>query len=278
VETAQPLIDAKGQELLVSLPDQPIFLDGDLVRLTQVISNLLVNATKYTDRAGQIRLSGERAGSEVVIRVRDTGVGIDPALLTQVFELFVQADRSLDRAQGGLGVGLTLVQRLVELHHGSVMATSPGLGQGSEFCVRLPALPEGQAADSETAEPPLPAKNSPRRVLVVDDNQDAAESTAVLLRLLGHEVQVAHDGPAALSVVPQFHPDIVLLDIGLPGMDGYEVARALRAQPQLRGLVLVAVTGYGQDEDRRQALAAGFDRHLTKPLAPQVLTALVSAS
>jgi CheY-like chemotaxis protein len=189
----------------------------------------------------------------------------------------VQADRSLDRSQGGLGVGLTLVRRIVELHEGTVAATSPGLGRGSEFIVRLPALPHGSTAAQASSEEAPRGPRSPRRVLVVDDNVDAAESTATLLRFQGHEVQTAHDGPATLEAVRAFHPEIVLLDIGLPGMNGYEVARALRALPECRGLVLAAVTGYAREEDRRRAREAGFDHHLTKPLAAKTLTALVSA-
>jgi PAS domain S-box-containing protein len=277
VETAHPVIETQGQELTVTLPDPPLYLEGDLVRLAQVVSNLLVNAAKYTDRAGRIWLTGERDGNEAVIRVRDTGVGIDATLLPLIFEPFVQAERSLARSQGGLGVGLTLVRRLVELHGGTVSASSPGPGQGSEFVVRLPALLDGD--DELAARPERLSRGStaPRRVLVVDDNVDAAESAAMLLRFLGHEVAMAHDGFAALEMVRDFRPEIVLLDLGLPGMSGYDVARTLRALPENKGLVIAAVTGYGQEEDRRRSKEAGIDYHLTKPLAPQTLTAFVDS-
>jgi signal transduction histidine kinase len=278
-ETAQPTVEAQGQELSVCVPSQPVWVEGDLVRLVQVIGNLLVNAAKYTDRSGRIWLTGERDGETAVIRVRDSGVGIDPQLVPRIFDLFVQADRSLARSKGGLGIGLTLVRRLVEMHGGSVSATSAGIGQGSEFVVRLPALPEGFAEEpgDSSGEEPLRAAASPRRVLVVDDNVDAAESSAMLLRFLGHEAEVAHNGHAALDAVREFRPEIVLLDIGLPGMNGYDVARALRALPEYKGLVLAAVTGYGQEDDRRRSREAGFDYHLTKPLAPNTLRAFVAS-
>jgi signal transduction histidine kinase/CheY-like chemotaxis protein len=275
VETAQPTIDAQGQELHVSMPEEPIPLEADLVRLAQVFCNLLVNAAKYTNKAGRIWLMAERSGGEAVIRVRDSGIGIAPELLPRIFDLFIQADRSLARTQGGLGLGLTLVRRLVQMHGGSVTATSPGVGQGSEFMVRLPALAEGVPEESAGAEEPVRAAEVRRRVLVVDDNVDAAESTAVLLRFSGHEIAVAHDGHAALQAVRDFRPEIVLLDIGLPGMSGYDVARALRALPECRGMVLAAVTGYGQEEDRRRSREAGFDYHLTKPLAPSALAEVI---
>jgi signal transduction histidine kinase/ActR/RegA family two-component response regulator len=277
VEVAQPTVDAQGQGLAVSLPPQPVRLEADVVRLAQVVGNLLVNAAKYTDRAGRIWLTGERDGAEAVIRVRDSGVGIAPELLPRVFDLFTQADRSLARSRGGLGIGLTVVRRLVELHGGTVVATSPGLGQGSEFVIRLPALPGAAVEEGGVPEEPPRAAAAPRRVLVVDDNVDAAQSTAVLLRFQGHTVEVAHDGAAALEAVRAFRPEVLLLDIGLPGLSGYDVARALRARPEGQGLVIAAVTGYGQDEDRCRAREAGCDYHLTKPLAPDALTAFVAA-
>ncbi len=282
VETAQPAIEARRHRLDVALPEVPVFVRGDLVRLAQVVGNLLVNAAKYTEQAGTIWLSGAAEDGKVVVRVRDTGIGIGPELLPRVFDLFTQADNSLARSQGGLGIGLTVVKRLVELHGGTVAATSPGPGRGSEFVVCLPLLETpvdaaagpGQAVEAPRLAPSLVPK---RRVLVVDDNVDAAESAAMLLRFLGHEVAVAYDGPRALAAVCDFRPEIVLLDIGLPGMSGYDVARELRARPEGKGLVLAAVTGYGQDEDRRQAAAAGFDCHLTKPLAPGALTSFVAS-
>lgn len=276
VETARPLIDAQGHQLSVSLPPRPILLEGDPVRLSQVVSNLLVNAAKYSDGPGRISLTGEADGAEAVIRVRDTGVGIDAQLLPHVFDLFTQADRSLARSRGGLGIGLTVVKHLVELHGGSVRAASRGIGEGSEFTVRLPALPSSSSPTRPSGEEARPAAPS-RRVLVVDDNLDAAESTAMLLRMLGHEVETAHDGPAALGAVGAFRPDVVLLDIGLPGMSGYDVARALRSRGEHERLVLVAVTGYGQPEDRRSSRDAGFDHHLVKPVAAISLQALFAS-
>jgi signal transduction histidine kinase len=280
LETAQPAIDIQGHELTVSLPARPVMLEADTIRLAQIISNLLVNAAKYTERAGRIWLTAERDDDHeaVSIRVKDSGIGIDAGLLPHVFDMFMQADRSLDRSQGGLGIGLTLVKRLVEMHGGSVTATSPGLGQGSEFIVRLPALPACEAPNRAsvsqvTREQPA---GSARRVLVVDDNGGAAESTAMLLRIWGHEVRTVHDGRSALQAVLDFHPEIVLLDIGLPGMNGYEVAKQLRAQKAFKSLVLAAMTGYGQDDDRRRSKEAGFDFHLTKPLEPEVLEAFIA--
>lgn len=276
VETAQAAIDAQGHRLHVSMPPEPLALQADPVRLAQVISNLLMNAAKYTDKAGDIWLSAERDDHEAVIRVRDTGIGIDEALLPQVFDLFVQSNRSLARSQGGLGIGLTLVKRLVEMHGGTVCATSAGPGQGSEFTIRLPLL--GSTQGNET---PAPASDSSagtrqRRILIVDDNTDAATSAAVLLRLIGHKVETAGDGAAALELAARFRPEIALLDIGLPGMSGYELARALRAQHENQGAILIAVTGYGQEEDRRMSYDAGFDRHLVKPVDPAALIQLVS--
>jgi signal transduction histidine kinase len=282
VETAQPAIDVQGHVLNVSLPTEPIAVEGDVMRLAQVVSNLLVNAAKYTDKAGQIWLSGEREDEQAVIRVRDTGIGIDPKLLPEVFDLFVQSDRSLARSQGGLGIGLTLVRRLVELHGGSVTASSPGLGHGSEFVVRLDALPTARVTrvaklNSHVPEnDQIPRASAPRRVLVVDDNVDAATSAAVLLRFLGHEVATAHDGAAALSAAASFVPDVAILDIGLPGMSGYDLARALRARPEFRSLVLVALTGYGNEEDRRKSIEAGFNRHLIKPVDPATVAGLLA--
>ena len=274
VETVQPLIEAKQHKLEVDLPTQPVWLEADPVRLAQVLSNLLTNAAKYTDQGGRIWLRGALDGGEVVVQVRDNGIGITAELLPSVFDLFTQADRSLDRSQGGLGVGLTLCRHLVEMHGGSIRASSAGPGQGSEFEVRLPAaaaVPAPAAADSATA-----AMAPAQRVLVVDDNVDAAESLALLLRLSAHEVQVVHDGARALAAAPAFRPHVVLLDIGLPGMNGLEVARQLRRLPECDGAMLVAVTGYGQEEDRQRSREAGFDCHLVKPVNPNDLQALLA--
>jgi two-component system CheB/CheR fusion protein len=276
VETSRPLIDARQHELTVTLPAEPVTIDGDATRLAQVISNLLHNAAKYTEEGGHIWLTADRSPGEAVVRVRDNGLGIPAELLPHVFDLFTQGDRSLARSEGGLGIGLTLVKNLVELHDGSVEARSEGPGRGSEFVVRLPTLErrtdrcDGEAADSR----PRP---TPRRVLVVDDNEDAAESLAILLRIEGHEVRTAHDGLAALDVARAFQPEVILLDIGLPRVSGYEVARRFRAEEGVTKALLIAVSGYGQAEDRRQSREAGFDAHLTKPADPAVLYALVAA-
>jgi PAS domain S-box-containing protein len=277
VEVSRPALDAQGHDLSVCVPTRSIRLEVDSIRLAQVFSNLLNNAAKYTERAGRIWLTAGREDGQAVVRVRDTGVGIAPDLLPHVFELFVQGERSLARSQGGLGIGLTLVKRLTEMHGGTVTAHSQGAGAGSEFLVRLPISPESpNEGDGKPVCGPTAAGGS-RRILVVDDNVDAARSLALLLRLWGHTVRTAYDGPSALAAAAADPPEVVLLDIGMPGMDGYEVARRLRAQAELRSALLVAVTGYGQDEDRRRAFAAGFDRHLTKPLDPDALQALLAA-
>lgn len=274
VEVSKPLVDSRMHELTVALPTEPIWINADAVRLAQVLSNLLNNAAKYTEKRGKIRLSVERDGGDVVFRVRDTGVGIPEDMLSSVFELFTQVKRTSDRSQGGLGIGLTLVRRLVEMHGGSVQAFSAGKNQGSEFVVRLPAVADSRRPAGPVAEPRA-VKNGHHRVLVVDDNVDVTESTAMLLRHIGMDVRLAHDGVAALAVAHAFQPDIVLLDIGLPGMDGYEVARRLRQQGGAQSPLLVALSGYGQEEDRQRSLDAGFDHHLVKPATLNDLTALL---
>jgi signal transduction histidine kinase len=277
VETAQPLVEAQRHELTVEVPDEPLPLQADAVRLAQVVGNLLTNAAKYTEPGGRIRLTARRHGNEAVLRVRDSGIGIAADMLPKVFELFVQADHAATRAQGGLGIGLTLVKNLVAMHGGSVTADSPGLGQGSEFTVRLPlADRKEEPGDSGSREGlPGPLPGSGRRLLVIDDNRDAADSLATLLRLAGHEVRVAHDGPAALELTKVYRPEVVLLDLGMPGMDGYEVARRLRQQPGLERVRLAALTGWGQQEERRRTAAAGFDHHLVKPVDPEALEELL---
>ncbi len=252
----------RGQELTITMPDEPIFLSGDSTRLDQVFGNLLGNACKYSGNGAKILLVAEREGDEVIVRVRDNGIGIAPDLLPHVFELFVQATRSSDRAHGGLGIGLTLVQRLVALHGGSVEVYSEGLGHGSEFVVRLPVI-AGRPAP--TPPPAAPAPDRSFRMLIVDDNRDSADTMAMLQGLRGHQTRTAHSGPAAIELAAEFLPEVVLLDIGLPGMDGYEIARKLRAMPELEGALLVAMTGYGSEEDRALSKEAGFDRHLVKP-------------
>jgi CheY-like chemotaxis protein len=274
VETVQPALDAHGQHLEVALPPGPLPLEADPARLAQVLANLLHNAAKFSERGAPIWLTAERDGSAAVIRVRDVGAGIRADVLPHVFDLFVQGDQSLERTRGGLGIGLTVVRQLVELHGGTVTAASAGLGKGSEFTVRLPGLRE--AAPAGPADPDaVPAAVAQKRVLVVDDNVDAAESLGLLLRLWGHDVRLAHNGPDVLRAAEDFRPAVVLLDIGLPGMNGFEVARRLRQGPAGRHAVLVALTGYGQEEDRRLAAEAGFDHHLTKPVDPERLQTLL---
>jgi CheY-like chemotaxis protein/two-component sensor histidine kinase len=280
VEAIRPLLEDRQQELRVDLPPEPLRLEADPTRLEQVLANLLNNAAKYTDHGGDVWLSARRGGGELVLRVRDTGVGIAPDMLPRIFEPFVQADRVLHQSQGGLGIGLTLVRKLVEMHGGSVTAHSAGPGKGSEFVVRLPALSPKQPSTGDTSagQGGEPVGAAPqRRILVVDDNVDAAESLALLLRMEGYDVRVAHDGPAALAAVEADRPDLVFLDIGMPVMNGYDVARRLR-QRRLENLVLVAVTGWGQEEDRRRSQEAGFDHHLVKPVEPEALHKLLAGA
>ena len=281
-------VESRNQTLSLTLPKGSVYIDGDATRLEQIFGNLLNNASKYTPPKGHIwltaeletdRATGEEGSpkSEVVVRVRDNGIGLSPETLPQIFELFMQSSHSLDRAQGGLGIGLTLAKELVELHGGTIAVHSAGLGTGSEFIVRLPTIP-GKTSDvsAPTSKQKSSSATIHRRVLVVDDNKDEAESLAMFVQLAGHEVQMAHDGPTALEVVRKFKPEVVLLDIGMPGMDGYEVASNLRRQPELAKLCLVAVTGYGQDDDRRRAFAAGFTHHVTKPIEPDRLLDLIA--
>jgi CheY-like chemotaxis protein/two-component sensor histidine kinase len=283
VETSRPLLDARGHDLAVDVTPGPLWVRGDLTRLAQVFANLLNNAAKYTPDSGRVTVTVTRDAGTVTARVADTGVGMPPELLPRVFDLFTQADRSLDRAQGGLGIGLSLVKTLVELHGGRVEAHSGGPGRGSEFVVRLPVVtgePVRGASATREGQPRLSgaSRAGSLRVLVVDDNADAATSMALLLRAAGHVTEAAHDGPAAVAAAERFRPDVVLLDIGLPGMDGYEVARRLRAAGDGRRPLLVAVTGYGGDVVRRRATEAGFDHHLVKPVDPEAVQALFRAA
>jgi PAS domain S-box-containing protein len=278
LETSRPLIEAAKHELAVELSAEPLAVVGDLTRLAQVVSNLLNNAAKYTPEGGHIRLLVAREGEQAVIRVRDDGMGIAPAMLPRIFDMFTQADKTLNRAQGGLGIGLTLVRRLVEMHGGQVEAHSEGAGRGSEFVIRLPLAPkteEGKSMNEPVGTAPVRQQAS-RKVLVVDDNQDSADSLGMLLSMRGHEVRTALDGPAALAAARTFRPDVILLDIGLPGMNGYEVARQMRQMPELNGALLIAQTGWGQEEDRRKSTEAGFDEHLVKPVDPAALQELLS--
>ncbi len=265
VEMSQPLIDNAGHHLRVILPAEALFLHADPVRLTQVFANLLNNSCKYTPAGGQIQISAERDGDHAVVRVKDSGAGIPPDQLEKIFNMFSQVDRSPERVQGGLGIGLTLVRRLVEMHDGSVHARSEGPGKGSEFITRLPVL--AQAPQTQQSQAPAEgAAAMRRRVLIVDDNRDAADALAMLLRHTGHEAFVAYDGKTALAAAETDRPDVVLLDIGLPGMSGHDVCRQVREQPWGRNIRMIALTGWGQEEDRRKSREAGFDGHLVKPI------------
>ena len=275
IEAAQPFCVLMEHELTISLPQQPIYLNADPTRLAQIIGNLLNNACKFTDKGGRIALVVEREGDEAVIRVRDSGMGIASEQISRIFELFAQIDTALERSRGGLGIGLSLVKRLVEMHHGTVQVRSAGINEGSEFVVRLPLLAdvlEQALPEAVPVEPPLS-----RRILVVDDNRDAATSLAQLLQLCGHETHIAHDGLQAVQIAQSFRPDVVLLDIGLPKLNGFEVAQKIRQQAWGRDMVLVALTGWGQDEDRRKSSEAGFNAHLVKPVDPFVLMELLGA-
>jgi PAS domain S-box-containing protein len=276
VESSRPLVDANGHRLSVRLPDDAIEIDADITRLSQVLQNLLNNAAKYTPPGGKIELDAEREDGQVRIRVKDNGVGIPADMLTRVFEMFTQVDRRIERSSGGLGIGLTLVRRLVELHGGRVEAFSEGPGRGSEFVVHLP-IATAAVARHAVAEEPLPEPSRSLRVLIVDDNTDGANSLAAMLQALGNQVRVEYDGPAGVRAASAWQPEVALLDIGLPGMSGYEVARTLRANESTRDTVLIAVTGWGQLEDRRRSREAGFDRHLVKPADPLELRALLAS-
>ena len=263
-----PAIAAAGHRLRVSLPEAPVHVLGDATRLAQVVGNLLNNATKYTGRGGDLSVTLDAAGRDATIVVRDNGAGIPPEVLKHVFDMFAQVNRTLDRAQGGLGIGLSLVRQLVEMHGGSVDADSDGVDRGSTFTVRLPRLSEGDGdAIERRGVRPEPSAAGPRlSVLVVDDNRDAADTLALLLAAAGHEVHTAYDGFQALASAGALRPGVVFCDIGMPGMSGYEVAAMLRADAANAGTTLVAVTGWGNDIDKRLAHEAGFDFHLTKPV------------
>jgi two-component system CheB/CheR fusion protein len=276
VETSRPLIEAAGHQLRVVLPGEAIHLHADPTRLAQVLANLLNNSAKYMLPGGSILLSGAREGQWAIVRAKDTGIGIPPEMLDSIFDLFTQVDHSLERSQGGLGIGLTLVRSLVHLHGGTVEAVSEGRGRGSEFVVRLPA----PTLATEVAPPLTGASEAPpplagRRVLLADDNRDGAESLAMLLRLTGHDVRVTFDGETAIAAARVFQPEVILLDIGMPKLNGYEVARRLRQGTDSAPVHLVAMTGWGQEEDRRRSREAGFDHHLVKPVDPAALQELL---
>ena len=285
VETARPLFDSKSHTLEIEAPTSHVWVRGDLTRLTQVFVNLLNNAAKYTPDRGRIEVAIRSTDKSAAVHIRDNGIGIAAELLPRMFDLFTQGDRPLDRTDGGLGVGLALVHRLVSLHGGVVKAFSEGIGRGSELVVTLPQYCEGATHSSHeeismpvASDPPPPEpQQKRRRLMVIDDNKDAAESMSMLFELWGHEVICAYDGRAALETAAKYRPDAVFLDIGLPGMDGYEIAERLREQPESARTVLVAITGYGQDEDRRRSREAGIDHHLVKPVSPETLHKLLDS-
>jgi CheY-like chemotaxis protein len=277
IEANRPLLESKQQHVRVECPPQPLYVEADMTRLVQVFSNLLNNSAKYSDSQTSISIRAVREGACAAVTVTDTGIGIEPDMLTRVFDLFEQTDRSQGAPHVGLGIGLTLVKRLVELHGGTVSACSDGPGMGSSFTVRL-ALLDATAADTSL---PVSANrvagaHPHARILIADDNRDAARSLALMLAMEGHEVRTAYDGVEALQIAEEFHPEVGLLDIGMPKLDGYETARRLRRRPGGESVLLVAQTGWGQDDDKQRAKQAGFDRHLVKPLDPDALNQLLS--
>jgi CheY-like chemotaxis protein/anti-sigma regulatory factor (Ser/Thr protein kinase) len=273
IETVQPIMQEKSHRVITVKHHIPLYVRGDLSRLVQSFSNLLHNAAKYTDPGGEIRLAMFDVADDVLVEVRDNGVGISADLLPHVFDLFVQSERTLDRSQGGLGIGLSVVKRLIGMHHGTVTVASSGPGQGATFAIRLPRI-----APPESVQPaPQPAPTNRWRILVVDDNVDAADSLVMLLSLDGHDVEAAYGGAAAIEAVRGWQPQMVFLDIGLPEMDGYEVARRLRRLDSPTPLRLIALTGYGQPEDVERSYAAGFNDHLVKPVSAQALEAILAS-
>jgi signal transduction histidine kinase/ActR/RegA family two-component response regulator len=275
VESIMPLATAAGHQLDVRPPSTAIHIDGDGARLVQIFANVLNNAVKFTPRGGQIWFTAEQQSTEAVVRIRDTGIGIAPDVLPRVFDMFQQAEPILERSVGGLGIGLTLARRLVEMHEGRIAISSPGPGQGTEVEIRLPIAPE-QAAKAVATEPSTVEARRSLRVLIVEDNVDAADMLELAVSQLGHVTALAHDGAAAIAVATQFAPDVIFLDIGLPVMNGYSVARTLRGMPQFSRVHIAAVTGWGQEEDRRKAREAGCDSHFTKPLSPALLEELLA--
>ena len=280
IDAVRPLVDERKHELTVSTGPGALRLTADPLRLEQILINLLTNAAKYTESGGHIRASVEQIDAEIVFRVRDNGMGIPSEALPTMFELFAQGERAIARSEGGLGIGLTLVRELAEMHGGSVSAQSEGPGRGSVFTVRLAATPVGVDGPEGGGEgPPAPGearRPGGSRILIVDDNVDVARGVARLLKILGHEVATAHDGPSGMEAARGFLPDVILLDIGLPGMNGYEVATRLRAEEFGKAALIVAISGYGQDEDRRRSREAGFDHHLVKPVDHGALATLLS--
>jgi PAS domain S-box-containing protein len=275
IETARPMLDEKHHTLALDLPSEPVQLEADVVRLAQVFSNLLINAAKYTDPGGRIQLRARPQANEVLVSVSDNGIGIPADMLPRVFTMFFQSQAALARAEGGLGVGLSLVRGLVRLHGGSVEARSDGSGRGSEFLIRLPLGAGAQNMVDAGTEPEQISVDAGLKILVVDDNRDAADTCAMLLEASGHHVQTAYTARQALELARTFRPHALLLDIGLPDMDGYQLAQQVRSNPWGRGVVLVAVTGWGQEQDRQRAVAAGFDHHLVKPISAETVETLL---
>ena len=276
VETVRPFIEARNHALELDLPREPIPVEGDRTRLAQVFSNLLNNAAKYTHPGGRIVMSARVDAREAVVAVRDNGIGLDPSSIARIFEMFMQVDRTLERSQAGLGVGLTLARRLVDLHDGSVEAKSAGVGKGCEFVVRLP-LSFARLGEGAAVPPGEAARHPVRRILLADDNVDFATSLGQLLSARGHDVRIAHDGAQALQTAAEFSPEFAFVDIGMPKVHGYEVARRIRSEPATSSCVLVAVTGWGQENDRRRAREAGFDRHLVKPVDPDEIEVILAS-
>lgn len=275
IETARPLIESRRHKLAVLFPPEPVVLEADPMRLAQIFANLLNNAAKYTPDNGQIWLRAERAASSIVVSIRDTGIGIAPEMLPQIFEMFTRAGNA---EQPGLGIGLTLALRLLEMHGGSVEVRSEGLGKGSEFIVRLPVVKDEGGRLKDDSKPLASSRaRMPLRVLVVDDNHDAADSLGMLLRFEGADVHVVYDGASALRALETYQPRIVLLDLGMPDMDGFEVARRMRKNPEFKDLTIVALTGWGQEHDRKRSREAGFDHHLIKPADLNTLQALLAS-
>jgi PAS domain S-box-containing protein len=276
VEISKPVIEQNGHVLEEDVSAEPVYLIADLARLTQALMNLIINAAKYTDAGGRIQIIARRDGNDAVLHVRDNGIGIEPAALSKLFDMFYQAPAAAERSQGGLGIGLSLVKSVVELHGGSVTANSGGLGEGAEFILRVPALASTSMPTSQKAvAPAMSGKPIARRVLVVDDNEDGAESLAMFLQIGGHDVRTAYDGEEALATAEAFKPEVVLLDIGMPRLNGYDTCRRIRQSDWGRNMVLIAQTGWGQDEDKRRTREAGFDQHLIKPVDPVVLMKII---
>jgi signal transduction histidine kinase/CheY-like chemotaxis protein len=276
VEATRPLIESLGHELVITLPENPITLEGDPTRLAQVFANLLNNAAKYTDQHGRIELAAEQHDGMVTVTVRDNGIGIPDHLLGRIFDMFIQVDRSLERRFSGLGIGLTLVKRLVEMHGGSIAVQSDGLHSGSTFIVTLPVL-TAQTIQQRADAVEIPQKLTPvkRRILVVDDNEDAARTLAMMLDALGNQTRIAYNGLEAVTIAEEFRPEVIVMDIGMPGLNGYEAAERIRAAEWGGMITLIALTGWGQETDKQRSQEAGFDHHLTKPTEPAVLEALL---